>query len=357
MKKIFAVLIIFIILTTSNCYAISVSSYSAVLMDSDSGRVLYQKNPDAQRLIASITKLMTAIIAIENGNLESEIIVGDEVLKMYGSNIYIEIGEKIKLIDLIYGLLMRSGNDASVVIAKNVGGTEEEFVKMMNQKANELGMKNTIFKNPHGLDEETENKSTAYDMALLSSYCYKNKIYREITKTKKYNLQTDKKSYIWYNRNKLLSQYEFATGGKTGYTPRAGKTLVTNASKNNLNLTVVTLNDGNQYQTHQSLYEYGFDNYEKYKILDKSRFKVDEAYYKDKLYIKEDFYYPLTEIEKDNIKVIINLNKLKNYQDNDEIGYVSVKLYDDEIYREKVYVKLKKEDKNLIKKIKDILGI
>ena len=154
-------------------------------MDLDSGRILYENNPNRKMLIASITKIMTAIVAIENGDLTKEITVGDEVLSMYGTNIYVEVGEKMKLRDLLYGLLLRSGNDASVVIAKAVGGSEEKFVELMNKKAKEIGMKNTIFRNPHGLDEETENYSTAYDMALLSRYAYKNKTYRNIVSTNK----------------------------------------------------------------------------------------------------------------------------------------------------------------------------
>ncbi|MDD6224263.1 MAG: D-alanyl-D-alanine carboxypeptidase, partial [bacterium] len=209
-------------------------------MDRDSGRVLFSKDPDTPRLIASITKIMTAILAIESGRLDEEVTVGEEVLTMYGSNIYIELGEKMLLRDLVYGLMLRSGNDSAVVIATFVGGTEENFVKMMNDKAASIGMTNTIFHNSHGLDEITENKSTAYDMALLSSYASKNETYMKIVGTKKYTVQSDKKSYLWNNRNKLLTSYEWATGGKTGYTPRAGRTLVTNASKNGLDLTVVT---------------------------------------------------------------------------------------------------------------------
>ena len=200
-------------------------------MDLDSGRILYEKNAEQRRLIASITKIMTAIVAIEEGDLTEKITVGEEVLSMYGTNIYVEVGEKMKLRDLLYGLLLRSGNDASVVIAKAIAGSEEKFVDMMNQKAKEIGMKNTTFKNPHGLDEESENYSTAYDMALLSKYAYKNKTYRNIVSTNKYEVSTGKKTYLWYNRNKLLTTYEYCTGGKNGYTPRAGKTLVTTASK------------------------------------------------------------------------------------------------------------------------------
>lgn len=334
-----------------NVFGLSLSCRSCVLMDSDSGRVLYEKDKDNPRLIASITKIMTAILAIESGRLEEEVTVGEEVLTMYGSNIYIELGEKMKLLDMIYGLMLRSGNDAALVIAYFIGGSEENFVKMMNEKAKEIGMTNTVFNNPHGLDEVTQNKSTAYDMALLSSYASHNDTYMKIVGTRKYSVQTDKKSYLWYNRNKLLGSYSYATGGKTGYTPNAGRTLVTNASHNNLNLTAVTLNDGNEYVSHETMYNYGFENYKNYVILDKNKFKVDNAYYPNQIYIKNSFKYPLTEVEKENVKVLVKLTKLDKINDNDEVGIVVVKLAGREIYSEKVYVRVNKEKKNFFQKI------
>lgn len=350
MKKIIVVIMLILVMPI-NVFGLSLSCRSCVLMDSDSGRVLYEKDKDNPRLIASITKIMTAILAIESGRLEEEVTVGEEVLTMYGSNIYIELGEKMKLLDMVYGLMLRSGNDAAIVIAYFIGGSEENFVKMMNDKAKEIGMTNTVFNNPHGLDEVTQNKSTAYDMALLSSYASHNDTYMKIVGTKKYSVQTDKKSYLWYNRNKLLGSYSYATGGKTGYTPSAGRTLVTNASHNNLNLTAVTLNDGNEYISHETMYNYGFENYKNYVILDKNKFKVDNAYYPNQIYIKESFKYPLTEVEKENVKVLVKLTKLDKINDNDEVGVVIVKLAGREIYSEKVYVRVNKEKKNFFQKI------
>ena len=164
MKKIMIIILSFVMLFPNMVMGLSLSCRSCVLMDSDSGRVLYEKDKDNPRLIASITKIMTAILAIESNRLEEEVVVGEEVLTMYGSNIYIELGEKMKLLDLVYGLMLRSGNDAAIVIATFIGGTEEKFVKMMNEKAKEIGMTNTVFNNSHGLDEVTQNKSTAYDI-------------------------------------------------------------------------------------------------------------------------------------------------------------------------------------------------
>lgn len=339
MKKFFLLLTFFLF-----CLPFTVSADTAkstIVMDLDSGRILYEKNANQKRLIASITKIMTAIVAIEEGDLTEKITVGEEVLSMYGTNIYVEVGEKMKLRDLLYGLLLRSGNDASVVIAKAIAGSEEKFVNLMNKKAQEIGMKNTIFKNPHGLDEETENYSTAYDMALLSKYAYKNKTYRNIVSTDKYEVSTGKKTYLWYNRNKLLTTYEYCTGGKNGYTPRAGKTLVTTASKKGLNLTIVTLSDGDIYNNHIDLYEDFFSKYKRYKIIDKNNFRIDKEFVDEDVYLEDSFYYPLTSNEVNDIKTVVHF---LDDSATDEIGTIEIFLSNQKIGELPTYRKIKKKE-------------
>lgn len=321
-------------------------------MDNDTGRILYEKNANNKRLIASITKIMTAILTIENANINDVVTVGDEVLKMYGTNIYIEVGEKISVKDLLYGLILRSGNDAATVLAKYVGTTEENFVNMMNQKAQELGMLNTSFSNPHGLDDDTENYSTAHDMALLSKYASQNPIYQEISKTKKYSTKTPNKSYLWYNRNKLLSSYEYCTGGKNGYTPKAGRTLVTTANREGQDLTVVTLNDPNEYETHKYLYDMAFAKYKNYTILNKKDFKISKELYKGEAYIKSSFIYPLTSQEKEKVKTEVSL--LDQEDVDNKIGYITIKIDDKVIGKVDIYKRVqKKEDISIFTKIKN----
>ena len=250
-----------------NIWASTSSAHSYILMDSKTGRVLEGKNINERMLIASITKIMTAIIAIESGKLDDEIIVDDTILKSYGSGVYIEVGEKIKLRDLLYGLMLRSGNDAALMIAKFVSGSVDKFVVDMNNKANELGMNNTNFVNPSGLDNSDDgNYSTSYDMALLTRYAMKNSDYKKIVSTKEYKIVTNKKTYIWKNKNKLL-RYEYVTGGKTGFTEKARRTLVSTAKKNNIELIVVTLKDSDDWNTHKSLYERAFSEYRNYKFI------------------------------------------------------------------------------------------
>lgn len=330
------------------------SSKSSIVMDLDSGRVLYENDANHQRLIASITKIMTAILAIENGDLDKKVIVGEEVLSMYGTNIYVEVGEKMTMRDLIYGLLLRSGNDAAVVIAKEIGGTEAKFVQMMNSKAREIGMKNTVFKNPHGLDEVTENYSTAYDMALLSKYAFSNKIYRKIVATKKYVVSTGKKTYLWYNRNRLLDNYKYCTGGKNGYTPSAGKTLVSTASKGNLNLTIVSLNDGDSYSNHQNLYENMLSKYHRYKIVDKDSFVVSKEFSHKNVYLKKSFYYPLTDSEINDIRTVVHFFDSSS---SDKVGVVDIYLNNQKIGNLSIYEQEKKKEQfSFFRWIKNLIG-
>ena len=338
MKKILLFLLC-LFMFIPNISASTSTAYEYILMDMDSGRVIESKNMNTTRLIASITKIMTCILAIENANVEDIVKVDESVLKSYGSGIYISVGEEIKLIDLLYGLMLRSGNDAAIMISTYISGSEEEFAKLMNKKAKELGMKNTIFYNASGLDTTTiGNKSTAYDMAILTSYAMKNDIYKEIVKTKKHVVKTNLKTYVWHNKNKLLS-YDYITGGKTGYTERAKRTLVSTASKDNMHLVVVTISDSDDWNTHKSLYEYAFNNYKSLKVLNKKNFKVLNDKYYDKLYIKNDVYLTLKKGESKSLISHIKLEKKKNYQDGDKVGINEIYLGDTLVHTEDIYAK------------------
>ncbi len=352
-KYILLLVIIFIIYMPVIAIAKDTSK-SSVIMDMDTGRVLYEKNANEKMLIASTTKIMTAILTLENADITEEIIIGNEILTMYGTNIYIEVGEKMKIIDLLYGLLLRSGNDAAIALATYIGGTEENFVKMMNEKAKQLGMLNTTFENSHGLDDDTTNYSTAYDMALLSSYANMNKTYQEISNTTKYTTSTKNKSYLWYNRNKLLTTYEYCTGGKNGYTPSAGRTLVTTATKGTQNITIVTLNDQNEYETHIELYNYAFATYKNYKIIDKNNLKLDNQNIVGNIYVKENFIYPLKDSEKEKITTeIVLLNKKEQ---SGKKGIIKIKLADELIGKVNIYEKTeKKEDESIFSKLKNYI--
>ena len=346
MKKV----ILFLLLIVPICVNANTASY--VVMDADSGRILDSFNKNEKMLIASTTKIMTSIVAIENSDLSLNIEVGDEIDNVYGSMVYIKKGEILTLEDLLYGLMLRSGNDAAMTIAENTLGYDR-FIEAMNKKANELKMYNTIFENPHGLDDESKNYSTAYDMALLMQYAMKNPIFVKIANTKRYKLITNMNTHIWYNKNQLLTTYKYATGGKIGYTKKSGHIFVSSATKNDKNLIVVTFKDSDRFNTHEYLYEKNFDKYSKYQILDKYNFFVNEKYYKKHhLYIKNDFYMLLQKNEVDKLIIEINLVRNKKIKNDDQVGYVSIKLKDSIVHNEPIYVSVKE---NKIKKIKSIL--
>ena len=312
------------------------SGKSTIVMDTNSGRILYKKNENEKLLIASTTKIMTCIVVLENFNIDDEITVGDEVSSMYGTSIYIKPGEKLTIRDLLYGMMLRSGNDAAITLANNTFGIER-FIKEMNIKAKKLGMKNTSFQNVHGLDDETKNYSTAYDMALLAKYAYKNSKYRKIINTKKYYARSSYNSYVWYNRMNLISKYKNCLGGKNGYTPKAGKSLVSYAKKNELTLLIVSLNDPYIYENHINLYDEIFSKYKNYTIVDNKNFNVQDYH------VNDSFYYPLSKDEVNSVSVLIKISskhdegKLYIKKDGENIG--SIKIYKNKKKRKKLFLK------------------
>lgn len=328
MKKI---ILLVLLLFPIKVLAISASSY--IVMDQDSGRVLEGDNIENERLIASITKIMTCIIALEYGDINEVVKVDDSIIKSYGSGIYIQVGEELTLDDLLYGLMMRSGNDAALQIAKSVTGSIESFVYLMNQKAEMLGMKNTIFINPTGLEDNNGggNMSSVYDMAILTKYAMNNDNYRRYVSTKNLTVKSSYKTYKWTNKNKLLFSYDYCTGGKTGYTKKAKRTLVTTGSYNDMNIIIVTFNDGNDFNDHKNLYQKYFNSYKRIKVLDKN------DSYGDNIYLKNDFY--MISKDGDNITTRYKIND-GDYSNGEIVGKVEVLLNDKVIgYRYLYYYK------------------
>ena len=231
--------------------AVEVSAAAAGLMDADSGRLLYDKNGEKRMLIASTTKLMTALVALEQGGLQQEITVtGGHMAE--GSSMYLRPGEKLTLETLLYGLLLSSGNDAALAVTECMGGAVP-FVARMNEKAAELGMENTHFANPNGLDDEA-HYSTAEDMAKLAAAAMDDPVLRRVASTRTARIG----GRTLTNHNKLLSRVEGCVGLKTGYTRAAGRTLVSCAERDGVRLVAVTLQDGDDWNDHASLYEQGF---------------------------------------------------------------------------------------------------
>ncbi len=245
--------------------AVETGAASAILMDAESGRVLYEHDIHKPRLIASTTKLLTALVAVEQADdLDQVVTIKGEWLGSEGSSIYLKAGEEITLRGLLYGLLLQSGNDAAMAIACHTAGSEAQFVELMNQKAARLGMKNSCFANPSGLNDKA-HFSTAYDMALLAQACLKNETVVEICATRSITLGT--RTFV--NHNKLLWRCEGCVGMKTGFTEKAGRTLVSAASRDGQTLICVTLNDGNDWNDHCKLLDYGFETFPRQALCEK----------------------------------------------------------------------------------------
>ncbi len=315
--------ILFLAIPQNSSAQMYVSAQSAILMEQDSGRVIFEKDAHTQRRIASITKIMTAILAIESGKLDETVTVSNNAIRAEGSSIYLQEGEKIKLEDLVYGLMLRSGNDAAVAIAETVGGSLDGFVYLMNQKAEEIGMKNTHFANPHGLDDHEDHFSTAYDMALLTRYAMKNDTYKKIAGTESYRSESSNNKWdrVWKNKNKLLtSLYEYSTGGKTGYTKRAKRTLVSTAEKDGVSYIAVTLNDPDDWDDHINMFETAFKQYKMVQVVEEGKIKtIKDKFYKNKVYLKSTVDFPVTKKEEDLFKVEYKLTKVKkDWQRNQE---------------------------------------
>ena len=259
MKRVFG-FVLFLILTiglVDSASAVDTKASCAILMDADSGRILYAQNIHEQRLIASITKLMTALVAAEQtADLDEEFTVPPECVGIEGSSVYLQTNEKVTMRGLLYGLLLQSGNDAAAAIACRVAGDIDSFAKLMNQRAQELGMQNSHFTNPSGLNDDG-HYSTAYDMALLACVCLENEVVAEICAAKSATIGT--RTFV--NHNKLLYRYEGCVGMKTGYTELAGRTLVSAARRNGQTLICVTLNDRDDWNDHEALFDYGFAQY------------------------------------------------------------------------------------------------
>ena len=275
----------------------AVSAENAILLDAGTNRILFKKNADDKALIASTTKIMTALLICEQCNVLDRMAIPKEAVGIEGSSLYLREGEVLTIQDLLYGLMLHSGNDAAVALAIYCSGTVEGFVALMNDKAHRLGLENTHFENPHGLDGR-EHYSTAADMARLTAYAMENPIFNKTVSTR--TIRIGDRSLR--NHNKLLWHLEGADGVKTGYTRAAGRILVSSVTRQGRRLIAVTMNDRNDWQDHKYLHESGF-----------SRFHLEQTVHKDSVlgyaevaggvidYVElvafEDHFYPVTDQE------------------------------------------------------------
>jgi len=234
----------------------AISAEKAIVLDGQTGRVLFEKNADSQSLIASTTKIMTALIVCEQCNVLDRMRIPKEAVGIEGSSMYLREGEVLTIQELLYGLMLHSGNDAAVALAIYCGGTVEGFAQLMNDKAHDLGMTNSHFVNPNGLDAP-DHYSTARDLAVLSAYAMRNPIFAKTVSCKSVKAG---ERYLT-NHNKLLWRLEGANGVKTGYTKAAGRILVSGAKRDGRQLIAVTINAPSDWQDHTQLLENGFTRF------------------------------------------------------------------------------------------------
>lgn len=236
-----------------------VSAESCIVYDPDEKEILYQNNIHKKLLPASITKILTCITALEVYPLDDYVYITNDIANTVGSKIYLKPGDYIKIEDLLYGLMLCSGNDAAVAISTHLSGEEEDFIFMMNKICDKVGMKNSSFYNSSGLDEKTLNYTTAYDMALLTSYAINNSSFLKIFGCTKHIVELPDRKLYFNHKHKLVKYYDYAIGGKTGYTEKAGRTLVTLFEKDDQRIIVVTFNSHNDWNIHLNFADYFLD--------------------------------------------------------------------------------------------------
>lgn len=357
MKRCIILTLVFFIFISSCSFAQipDISAQSAILIDAKSKRVLYEHNPYIKLPMASTTKIMTALVALEKGDCQEEVIIKESAVGIEGSSIYLREGEILTLEDLLYGLMLRSGNDSAIAIAEHIGKSVEDFVELMNLKAKEIGANNTNFMNPHGLHHDN-HYTTSYDLALIASKALENKKFQEIVTTKVWRANREKNN-IFYNKNKTLWEYEGGNGVKTGYTTRAGRCLVTSATREGTQLVAVVLNDRNWFEDCYRLMDYGFNNYKSYIIFDKGQFVknipvVDGKEGEVAAVIEDAFEYPLKEEELDKISISIDLiEEVKApVAKGEKLGEIKVYLSGKIIHKEDIVSKEDIDEMGLFKK-------
>jgi len=338
---IIGIFVLSLTLTTSNAIVeaadvgFNSSAKAMCVLEKDSGRLIAGKNENAKLAMASTTKIVTAITVIQNCNdLDEQIQISDKAVGIEGSSIYLRSEEIISVRDLLYGLMLRSGNDSAVALACHVGGSVESFADMMNETAKKAGATNSNFVTPHGLDHK-DHYTTAYDLAKITAYALNNPTFKEIVSTKMHTVPATNKSEKRYmhNKNRLLNNLEGCIGVKTGFTKKAGRCLVSAIERENTTYVCVVLNCGPMFEESATLLNNADYSYKNTKIIDKNKeiyneYIIDKADGKLYLYSEEDFCYPLSSGELQNIRIEYNV-KLDNAKVGDQVGEIKVFLKND----------------------------
>lgn len=295
-------------------------SHGECVMEVNSGRILSSFNMDKKLPTASTTKILTALTVIENFDIDKEVTVPESAVGVEGSSIYLRKGEKLTVKELLYGLMLRSGNDCAECLAQTLT-SRSDFISLMNKTAVKCGAKNSNFTNPHGLPDDN-HYTTAYDLCKISVKAIKNPVFKDIVSTKRVNVSNDGYAYdrLLINKNKLLFSYDGCTGIKTGYTKKAGRCLVSSAERDGLEVVSVVINSPEMWERTKELLNNSFENYDMVEVLNKNEFN-DKIYtsndgkpYKFEVY--NSFIYPLTKSERKEIKFLFNGKKQDEFIEN-----------------------------------------
>lgn len=336
-KRITALFMTAVILVSSvSAYAIADEAECACVINGATGDVVLSKNIGQRHAMASTTKIMTAILAIENSNPDDIITVSANAANQEGSAAYIEENMQIYMKDMLYGLMLNSGNDAAVAIAEHISGSVEMFAELMNEKCVQLDLRNTHFVNPNGLDDPN-HFTTAADLAKLARYAMQNETFREIVATQTMQIKPINSDITLYfsNHNKLLGSYEGATGIKTGYTQSTGRCLVSAAKRDGMEFIAVTLNDNDDWNDHAELLDYAFSKHYPKKVIEKGsvikQASIDGEKYE--MIAAEDFIVPFKEHGKANVEIVSHIasNLTSPINAGEKVGYLEIRCNDLEI--------------------------
>ncbi|KRQ86801.1 D-alanyl-D-alanine carboxypeptidase DacB precursor [Caloramator mitchellensis] len=371
MKKVYTIILFIMIFTSTSkvCFskvpvpALNLNCVSATVIDQESGRILYSKNGNKILPMASTTKIMTAIIAIEKGKLNDVVTVSTKAASVSGSSAGLKAGEKVTLEELLYGLMLESGNDAAVAIAEHIGGNVTNFIRMMNNKAIELGALNTSFVTPHGLDAE-DHFTTANDLAKISAYAMRNEVFSKIVATKDISYGVSgqfKRNYT--NINKFLFRVDNSDGIKTGFTGNAGKCLVASVRHKFGRYICVVLNSGDRWKDAEKLVKYATENYKFIKIAEKEEIIKSLFVYGGNsrnilIQAKDELFLPIKKEEKDKINVELYVPSVMfaPIAKNEIVGNLVVRLDKDIIAKYPLYSDREVKRKNFFDIIKDIFN-
>ena len=324
----------FIILPCS-AQAIDISAKGSVLLEAESGDIIYGKSEHLRLPMASTTKIMTALVVLENAELDDIVTIEPNMVGIEGSSIYLRSGERLTVEELLYALMLESANDASVALAIHVAESIDSFAELMNEKARELGLTNTHFSNPHGLDSD-EHFTTPYELGIIATHAMKNEVFAKIVSTKSIEipLNNGEGTRVLVNHNRLLRSYDGATGIKTGYTKHCGRCLVSSATRDGVSLICVTLNAPNDWQDHKELLDYGFTQYESINLADASSYTIELNAIggeKSTFFAKNTDDLKVTlKRQKHNITAILEANRLISapIQEGERVGQISFYDYD-----------------------------